>query len=486
MRFRLVPAAVAALVLASSALAGDLEDGLALKKAGKFEEALPKLQKAAEADPAGADAAAALSEVLAGLGKYEQASRALAKALEAHPDDVRLLVARGRALLLSAEKAGREGADSNMILATVADADRWVVRALAKDPKHSEARVLKAKVLQHQGGSDAPEAIAALEAVAADDPKCFDAHWELGQIWMRKARADWKDKTKWAAAEKHFRDATTADPASGQALLQATFCRHWQSATPDLIADYEKCAAMLPGDPSPLAQVWKFKKGSLPQVRAAFERLAAKPGQEKAKAYVLALDAEGAVAAGKPADAAKAAIGAVEAWGKDPARELYDAMNGLAFGGAGLAKEDRDRIWTAMWKQWPDRFEAPNNAGFWYRDVGHDFRKSAEWYERAAAIATTSPAVLNDTGLIYHYHLNDFEKAEKWYSAAVQAAEEQGTDVSQAGGRDLEATGYRDAMNNMARLLTQQKKWKELRKFAEDHVPEGFPGRDQWLSAGDK
>lgn len=477
---------VVAAALAAPALAGDLEDGVALRKSGRFEEALPKLQKASDADPTNAVAAAELSAVLAGLGKYEQASRVLAKALDAHPDDVRLLVSRGRALMLSANKSAAERADSNMILATVADADRWIKRALEKDPKSSEALVLKAQVLQHQGGGDAPEALSLLEQVAKDDPKCFDAFWERGQVAMRAARANWKDKAKWAEAEQWFRGAFAADPASGQALLQATFCRHWQAAEPKLIPEYEKCAAMLPGDPQPLAQIWKFKKSAAADVRAAYERLAAKPGQSKAKAYLQLLDAEGAVASGKAADAAKAGIAAAEAWGPDASKEVYDTLNAMAFTAAGLSAEQRESIWASLWKQWPTRFDAANNAGLWYRDVGHDYRKSAEWYERAASVATSSPAVLNDTGLIWHYHLNDFGRAEKWYRAAIQAAEEAGTDLSQAGPRDVEETGYRDALNNMARMLTQQKKWKELRAFAEEHVPEGFPGREQWLSAGDK
>lgn len=478
--------ALALAAAAAPAFAGNLEDGIALRRAGKWAEALPKLQAAAEADPANAAAAAELSEVLAGLGKFEQAARAVGRALEAHPDDVRLLLARARALMLTANKSARERADSNMILATVADADRWIKKVLEKDPKNSSARVLKAQVYQHSGGGDAPEALNLLADVAREDPACFDAHWELGQVAMTKARADWKDKSKWAQAEKFFRDAFTADPKSGQALLQATLCRHWQEASPALIGDYARCAAMLPGDPAPLTNIWKFRKNATADVRAALEKLAADPAQGKAKAFLLVLDAEGAVAAGKGTEAARAAEGAVAAWGPDASKEVYDTLNALAFAAPPLSKEQRDGIWTAMWKNWPSRFEAANNAGFWNRDVSHDFRRSAEWYERAATIATASPAVLNDTGLIYHYHLNDFGKAEEWYRKAIQAAEENGLEPAGGTSKDLEAIGYRDALVNMGRMLTAQKRWKDLQQFAEDHVPKGFPGREQWLNAGDR
>lgn len=483
---RFVPAAAALLVLAAAALAGDLEDGIKLKEAGKFDQALPKLQKAVDADPANAAAAVALCQVLTGLGKYEQAAKCVGPALDAHPDDVALMVAKARAFISYGDAMARDNGDANMILAYVADGDTWVKRALDKDPKNSEARYLKARVLQHQNGSDQTEATAELEALAKDDPKCFDAHWELGQIWMRKARADNTNKNKWAAAEKHFRDAFTADPKSGQALLQATYAKAWQqiAKAPEMVADYAQCAPLLPSDEAPLSAMWKLRKYAPAEVRAAFEKLSKDPAVGgRAKAYVAVLDAQGAVEAGKPAEAVKACVAAVDAWGKDESRDVFGAVNDVAYIGKGLDKDDREKIWNAAWKNWPARFETPNNAGLWYRDVGGDAKRSSEWYVRAAEIATNSPQVLNDTGLIFHYNLHDLEKAEPWYRKALAAAEERGLAPSNDA-RDPEGVGYRDALNNLAKLLSAQKRWNDLRAFAEDHVPEEFPGREQWLNAG--
>jgi tetratricopeptide (TPR) repeat protein len=479
-------ASLAVLAVSSAALAGDLEDGLALKAKGKYEEALAKLEKAAAANPADANAALALSEVLLGLGKFDKAAKAAGAAMDANPDHVGLLVARARALLTNADQMAKDGADSNMILAYVADGDKWIKKALEKDPKSSDARFLRARVLQHQGGGDAPEAIALLEQIVADDPKCFDAHYELGTLAMRAARADNKDKAKWKAAEDRFRAAFAADPKSGQALLQATFCRHWQSATPDLIGEYEKCAELLPGDESPLSQVWKFKKNNPAEVRASLARLGGKEGHGRAKSYVAVLDAEAAVAGGKPDAATKAMLDAVEAWGKGPSKDVYGALNDLAFTGKGLSGDQRDKVWTALWKAFPDRFDAPNNAGLWWRDVGSDAKRSSEWYVRAAELAPNSPGVQNDTGLIFHYNLLDLDKAEPYYRRAIQAAEDLGLDWKKAGdyAKFREETGYRDALNNLAKLLIQKKRWKDLTEFVDDHVPEGYPGRDGWATAG--
>ena len=485
---RFLPAAAAVLLLTASSLAGDLEDGIKLRSDGKFEQALVKLQKAVDADPKNAVAAAELSRVLTGLGKYEQAAKCVGPALEANPNDVSLLVARSRAWIGFGDAMARDGGDPNMILAYVGDADVWAKKALDKDPKNSEARYIKARILQHQNGSDQTEAKAAFEALVKDDPKCFDAHWELAQMSLRKARAKTRTVNDWAAAEKHFRDAFAADPKSGQAILQATYAKAWQrvALAPELINDYTQCAAILPDDPAPYASIWKLRKQAAPEARAALEKLAKAPATAgKAKAYLCLIDGDAALAAGKPKEATEAYSKAPEHFGATgDGKDIYVALHDAGLRGAGFDADQREQMWTAAWKAWPDRPAIPSNVGLWYRDVGHDFKRAETWYLRAAAAAPTSPQVLNDTGVIYHYHLNQFDKAEAWYRKAVAAAREQGVEPSDDARNDIEGVGFRDALNNLAKVLAAQKHWKELRQFAEDDVPEGFPGRDQWLNAG--
>lgn len=488
---RLVPAALAAvLVLAGSAFAGDLEDGIKLKEAGKWEEALAKVQKAYDADPTAPEAALELSAVLVGLGKFEKAAKVVSDAIEAHPQDARLLLAKGRGYMLYAGQLDSERANPQMILAYAADGDKWVKKALEIEPKNSEARVWKAKVLQYQG-ADSANVQEELNAILADDPKCFEAHWELAEIWYRAAWADNKDKKKWAAAEKHYRDAYSVDPASGQALLKATYAKQWQQTAPAAVmaVDYGQCCKLLPEDPAPLTQLWKLRKYAAAEVRAELEALAKEPKVGgRAKAFVLLMDAQAAVDAGKPADAVKGCLASIKSWGNAPSAlgEVYDTVNGIAYLGKGLDAGDRDKLWGALLDNWPDRFESPSNAGLWYRDVGRDDKKSAEWYMRAAKLAPNSPQVQNDTGVIFHYNLRDPEKGEPYYRRAIAAAEEQGLAWSNDPKRDPEGVGYRDALNNLAIVLQAGKRLKELREFAEEHVPEDFPGRAQWLHAGEK
>lgn len=484
-----LPVLAAGLLAALPALAGDLEDGLKLKAAGKFAEALPKLEKAHEADPKAADAALALSEVLVGLGKYEKGARVLIDAVTAHPDDVRLLVQRARAYLLEAQRldAGRE--DPNMILSYAADADRWAKEALAKDAKNVEARVIRAKVTAYQG-ADADKVIEAFDEIVKEAPQSFDARWELAQAHWRAAYKAQKDKNKWVAAEMNFREAFKIDPKSGEALLWATWAKAWQQlpgSTSELIQDYAAAAKLLPNDERPLSNLWRLRKqkDAAPAVREAFEGLAKDAAQTRAKAFVALLDGEKAVADGKGDAAASAFAKAAELYpAGSEGKDAYLAVYAGAIQAKGLDNDQREKIAEAAWKRWPGRSEIPNDYALMNRDTFHDYKRSLKWYLRAAEAAPSSPRVLNDTGLIYHYHMNDLEKAEPWYRKAIAAAQEQGIEPSND--PTNEGMGFRDALNNTAKILMAQKRWKELRALAKDDVPEGFPGREQWLEAGDK
>ena len=104
------------------------------------------------------------------------------------------------------------------------------------------------------------------------------------------------------------------------------------------------------------------------------------------------------------------------------------------------------------------------NLGFCYREFGSEawlkkkslsarrhWRKGAYHYELAAgaivdsaAAATTKAQILNDTGLMYHYHLKKLKVAVKWYEQALE-----------------HDSAYVDALENMGVVRLQQKKWKD-------------------------
>lgn len=503
------------------ALAGDLEDGLRLKDAGKFEEAVAHLAKAAAADPANGDAAAALVDVLAGLGRYDDAVAAADKGLEANPEHLGLLLGRARTHLLIADRRNAEGADPSLILSdSVAEADLSIKAALNLDEKNADARVLKAKVFRYQGGGDSAESKDLLEEVLADHPDHFDAHWDLGQYHLQRGGALQKDAAAagphWAAAETHFRRCSAIDPQSGSAHWECANAMAWQrKAAPEVAAEYALAAARLPGNERVLNQLYRWAGTDKPARVKMFEDVAAARPGEPTVALFLAFaqkeagDLDGGLktlraAAKEMPDAPYVSLnlghlllekgdtdGAVAAYVKSVeasqefAKGLFDDINGKAFQGKDFTPSQREKLWTALWEEWPRVVDTANNAGLWFRDVGKDYKKSSSWYLRAVEAAPESPQVLNDTALVLDQYLGEHEMAEPYYRRALAAGAAQGRDwTGMAGG--VEDIGYRDAMNNFGRMLAGQKRWKDLRAYCEEHVPEEHPARGGWMKLAEQ
>jgi tetratricopeptide (TPR) repeat protein len=160
-------------------------------------------------------------------------------------------------------------------------------------------------------------------------------------------------------------------------------------------------------------------------------------------------------------------------------KAIFDDVNVKVFTtpAAAMTPAQREKLWNALWRKWPDAVDTANNAGLWYRDAGKDFKKSSSWYLRAVEAAPESPQVLNDTALIFDQYLGEHELAEPYYRRAVDAGAAQGRDWR---GGDVEDTGYRDAINNFGAMLAKQKRWRDLREFCDEHVPEAHPARGGW------
>lgn len=500
--------AVALLVSLAPALAGDLEDGRKLMADGRYDDALAKIEKAVAADPADAAAAQALSEVLVGLGRYEEAAKAATAGLKAHEDHTGLLLAKARAYMLMADAASAAGESGNMILAYAADCDVALKALLKIEPENPDALVLKAKVLQHQGGPE--EALKLLETVVAKHPDHFDANWEIAEHWYRAATGDNKNKDYWRNGEKHYRAAFAKDPTSGQAILKATFCAHWAGDPPtDLARGYEKAALLLPGEGSALKQLNVTLKSDAKARVAAFERVHEKwPDNLDVTlwlAYVKRYGGEldGAIKlleatakknptnsgvlkdladcyfdAGKTDEAVDRYVDAIAQRKGQFVQTEYGSINLKAREGQGLSLAQREKLWTALWTAYPDHFEAPNDAGLFYRDDprGKNPKESVKWYLRAVEAAPEDPQVLNDAGVVYHYNLGQADKAEPFYRRAIKASQDQGVEPANNG----PGMGFRDALNNLSKILIAERRWADLAKFAESDVPAGFPGREQW------
>jgi tetratricopeptide (TPR) repeat protein len=492
---------LAVLAACALAFAGDLEDAQKLKASGRYEEALPLFEKAAAADPSSAEAAQGLVEVLAGLGQWSKAARVAADALKKHPEHVGLLLARSRAHLLMADDAADRARDAGVIQGHAADADQYAARVLAIDPKNSEARVLKVRVLQHQGGLE--EAVVLLQEIVKDDPRCFDAQYQLGLHWFREGRRENANKQFWASADACFSAAFEIDATSFDAAANAAHAKAWQQLEPKVVADaYQAAAGLRPADAQILGSVYAWSKGEAADCLRRFKELAKahpdrpEPAIYLAWAHLNAGEATKAKSVGKKAyKTARDSYFVVSNWARllanDPdnkgvseATKVFDEAFGLLGGQfvksdydyaafwlgvkrAGLEESQRVALWEMCWKRYPDEPGAPNNAGLWYREA-RDFKESIKWYLRAVEASPEDPAILNDAGLIYHFHLNANDKAEPLFVRAIAAAIDQGVDDPD--GSSLQNIGYRDAVNNLVKLLREEKRWKDLDRIADQYL----------------
>lgn len=113
-------------------------------------------------------------------------------------------------------------------------------------------------------------------------------------------------------------------------------------------------------------------------------------------------------------------------------------------------------------KDLTDHYRLQQNLGFCYRELGtqqngmkkkslarRSWRKAAQHYELASAAvrradvdASVKAQVLNDTGLMFHYHLNQLAKGIRYYEEALELD-----------------PGYIDAVENMGVVMLKRKKW---------------------------
>jgi len=102
---------------------------------------------------------------------------------------------------------------------------------------------------------------------------------------------------------------------------------------------------------------------------------------------------------------------------------------------------------------------------------------------RAVVANPESAQVLNDTALVLDQYRGEYEMAEPYYRRAIAAGADQGRNWR---GGDYEDTGYRDALNNFGGMLAKQERWKDLKEFCEELLPEAHPNRSNWLKAAKK
>ena len=395
------------LLAAPLAVAGDLEDAQALQQLGKFAEALPKYEAAVQADPANAAAALGLSQVLAGLGRYEAAGKAVDAARKANPGNAALLAAKGRACLLRVmEEEAAEEPDGDLIEGLKSDAARWASEAIKADPANIDALLLRGQLHQRDGNDD--QARMFFEQAVKADPKSFDAAFALANHWYAKASADNQNTDLWAKAESGFFTCWKLDPKSAVAAANLAHCKAWQKMPPkDVSNAYLRALALAPTDEKLLKNTYRWTPAA--DRPATFQKLADEAPKDVTRKRYLAYALLGAKEFGKARDVLEGASkldpkdpyvplsegDVVLAEGKslDDAIDLYvEALSlfktqgsidnneyvklsgTVAFQNTNLSPDQREKLWAALTSFFPQRAEAANNAGLWFRDVGKDFK----------------------------------------------------------------------------------------------------------------
>lgn len=500
------------------AFGGSLEDAQAKRDAGDWAAALPLYEQAVEEAPENVAALVGLSETYAGLGRFDEAAAVGTAALaEANPD---LALARAYAYMMMADREAADPAgDKNKIYGFAADSERWTKVVLKADPNSARGLWLKAKRIQHQGNQE--EALGILEAAHAAHPDNFELAWDIALHWWRAGVQDNENAEAWKKAWMHYEAARKADPSSIDALLQSVLARQWYLAkAPEeatamgvresIPADYEKVAIAKPGDIVPLRNMWNLFADKTAR-EAAYGRIR-KANEGDANAWLYHAYAQKDVGsvddavktfeealgrwpthtgllknlgdtyrdAGKREKAVAVYENLVKAWNGQYDARAYGALQKV-YRAESLTTQQRERLWTALWQGVPSQPWAANDAGLWYRDIGRDYEKSLLWYERAAEQAPDDVAILNDTGLIHHFHFWDRagsqKKAEDFYIRAIKAAIDQG--VNQPSN-----VGYRDAVENLFKVYRRQKAWKKMKSFAEEHLGDD-PRQGQWLTTAE-
>jgi tetratricopeptide (TPR) repeat protein len=392
---------------------------------------------AAAAPAVDVDAVRARAIELCGKMEFTTAADVLKDALRRTGPNAALTTQEGVVYLTRARYERANGTDEMLVRALLADAMDRAKRALAVDAEHVDAVILLASAQDED--DDAAAARKTLDGWLAGHPRDAAVHRIVAdRCYVAR---------DWQGADLHYTKSLETDPSNGTARLYQTVARQWLGVSaPELEKGYLDAAHLLPDADDPLARL----AGLYPKDRAKRLDLFARVVQDNPKAvrarvwiaWILrkeepfdvpralatlrdaaklapanadvhaqlgeALDESGAVA-DAVAEYTLAVAGA-PAGTMTRQSVALDRLLHATKGAEGVTLPARERAYDALCEKNPGEGSYGNNAGLWFRDVGKDYEKSLKYYLLSVKAAPDDQDFLNDTALIYLFHLTDRRK----------------------------------------------------------------------------
>lgn len=390
-----------------------------------------------------------------------------------------LTTEEGRVYLLRARHEDANGTDGMLVQALHADATIRAKRALEMDPDHADAVLLLAEALGDDG--DAAGARETLTAWTARRPKDADVHLALADLLF--AARDW------SAADLHYTKGLDIAPEHGTARLNQTVARQWLRVPAETLEKgYLEAVRLLPDQDRPISMLLSLHPGDRPKRLALLDKVVeANPKAVWARVWIAHLlrteepfDTKRALTVLREAEEiapgnadvhfhvaqmleAADDLGAtvleytlaVEDGAPGAMANASDALDRLLHTAPGNDKiplAARERAYDAVCAKNPAVGRYGNNAGFWFRDVGRDYEKSLKYYLASVKAAPDDQDFLNDTALIYLFHLPDRKDAcLPMFEKVLRLVERDGQPP---------VRGYWDALENLCKY------WFEAGEYA--------------------
>jgi len=440
------------------------------------------------------DVAAALSaaRTLRTSGDRMGAVRALRSAEGTLGDDPTLRLEAAWCFFEMAEEAFRRDADKFLVKGSIADAHLRLDQAARMHADLPTSAVLLAKILRYE--EDPKRARSVLTDHLAQFPGDRGAHIELGDMA--------KNVRDWATADSQFTKAALLDPTDGRSRLEATIAKQWLTAEggasytkAQFHAGYRTAARLLPEEDDPIrlivglypnsradrlaaladiigdrpqavwARVWQsyvLRQGDDGDAQAALDVLDEARRIDPANTAVLVNRGEALVQLERWSDAVIAYTEALETGEPGTLEVASNALDRLVHVGAQsrtLPIAERDRAYDAVCAANPRTGRFGNNAGLWYRDVGHDYEKSLKYYLHSVTAQPDDQDYINDTALIYLFHLRDRkEKSLPMFLEVLALVEERGQEP---------VRGYWDALENLCKYYFETGEYEKVLVCAE-------------------